>query len=207
MKEVKIYVLKNPETNKIHYVGRSVSPNVRYRQHIHLAKRSKHKDRKNAWICSLLTKNLKPLMEIIECVTQESAVEREMYWIKELKKTCDLKNDRDYVENNYLFSEESRKRMSDSHKGKKLTQEQKEKIGIASKGNKHKLGVKQSEEFKKKVSKIVLQYNKDGTFVKEWPSTKEVERCLGLKQGLISVTALGRKYRKTCGGYIWKYKK
>ena len=38
-REVKIYVLKNPITNNIHYVGRSFSPDVRYRIHIHLAKK------------------------------------------------------------------------------------------------------------------------------------------------------------------------
>lgn len=204
MKEVKIYVLKNPETNKIHYVGRSVSPNVRYRQHIHLAKRSKHKDRKSAWICSLLTKNLKPLMEIIECVTQESAVEREMYWIKELKKTCDLKNDRDYVENNYLFSEESRKRMSNSAKGNtskkgtKVSEEGKKRIGDA------KRGIKQSKECIKKKSKILLQYKKDGTFIKEWENSVIVSNKLKISQGNISSNALG--YRKSAGGYTWKFK-
>ena len=146
-------------------------------------------------------------MEIIESTRQEKAIEREMFWIKKLKETCDLKNDRDYIENNYLFSEESRKKMSESHKGKIgnnlgkiMSEEQKRKISESKKGFKH------SEDSKKKVSKIVFQYKKDGTFVKEWPSTKEVERVLGLKQSNISLTALGRKYRKTCGGFIWKYK-
>jgi len=201
---VKIYVLKNPETNEIKYVGRSVNPDGRYRVHIHLALRSKHKNKKDAWICSLLKQNLKPKMEIIEEVTNERVIEREKYWIEELRKTCDLKNARDYIENNYLFSEESRRKMSESHKGKKLTEEQKKKIGEKSRGNKRRLGCKNSEESKKIVSKIVLQFEKDETFVKEWPSTKRASIELKLSQGNISMVALG--YRKTCGGYIWKYK-
>ena len=206
-KEVKIYVLKNPETNQIHYVGRSVNPKGRYRVHIHLALKSKHKNIKDAWICSLLNKNTKPTLEIIESVNQSEAIEREKFWIEELRKTCDLKNSRDYIENTYLFSEESRKKMSESHKGKPSSRkgtttsnETKEKI------RKSKTGIKCLESTKIKLGKPVLQYDKNGKFIKEWNSTKEVERTLGLKQTLISSTALGRKYRKTCGGFIWKYK-
>jgi len=206
-KEVKIYVLKNPETNKIHYVGRSVNPNGRYRVHIHLALKSKHKNRKDAWICGLLNKNLRPTMEIIETVKQTEAIEREKFWIEEYRKTCDLKNSRDYIENNYLFSEETRKKMSESHKGKPSGKKgTTTSIEVKEKIRKSKTGIKCPESAKIKLGKPVLQYDKNGTFIKEWISTKEVERTLGLKQALISVTALGRKYRKTCGGFIWKYK-
>lgn len=203
---VKIYVLKNPITDDIHYVGRSINPNVRYRSHIHLAIKSKKKNKKDAWICSLISSNLKPKMEIIDSVLEKNAIENEMFWINELKKTCDLKNERDYVENGYLFSEETRKKMSEAAKrtcnrrGTITSEEGRRNIG------KGKLGTKQSSKQIEKKSKIVLQYEKNGTLVKEWPSTKEVERCLGIKQSLISSTALGRDNRKTCYGYIWKYK-
>lgn len=205
-KKVKIYVLINPETNKTHYVGRSVNPAGRYRVHIHLSRRSKRKNKKDAWICSLLNKGIKPQMKIIEEVINDKAIEREKFWIKELRKTCDLKNARDYIENNYLFSEESRKKMSESAKGNtckrgtKLSKETKKLIAESKKGFKH------SEESKKLTSKIVLQFEKDGTFVKEWPSTKRAAKELGLHQSLISLTALGRNNRKTTGGFIWKYK-
>jgi len=205
-REVKIYVLKNPITNEIHYVGRSLNPKVRYRMHIHLSKKSKHKNKKDAWICGLLNSNLKPSLEIIDITSEEDAIEKERYWIETLKKTCDLKNCRDFIENNYLFSEETRKKMSESAKrtcnrrGTKTSEEGKINIGNS------KRGTKQTKESIEKKSKIVLQYEKDGTFVKEWPSTKEASQGTGLAQPLISLTALGRGYRKTCGGYIWRYK-
>lgn len=205
-KEVKIYVLKNPETNEIHYVGRSVNPNGRYRVHIYLAKESKHKNKKDAWICSLLNKGLKPIMEIIDSVNAVDSIEKEKYWIEKYRETCDLKNSRDYIENDYLFSDESRKKMSDSHKGKNLTEEQKKKIGEKSRGNKYRLGIRPSDETLKKISKPILQYEKDGTFIKEWTSGAEAARELGLNQGLISSSALNIGYRKSHGGFVWKYK-
>ena len=54
-----------------------------------------------------------------------------------------------------------------------------------------------------KLSKKVLQYSLDGTFIKEWPSTMEVERSLGYGHSKIAGTCLGRT--RQAYGYIWKY--
>lgn len=75
--------------------------------------------------------------------------------------------------------------------GKHHTEENKMKI---SKANKN--GV---------LSKIVLQYTLEGEFVKEWPSTMEIKRQLGIEPTNISACCLG-KIRKT-HGFIWKYKR
>lgn len=50
----------------------------------------------------------------------------------------------------------------------------------------------------------VLQYSIDGQFIKEYPSMREAERQTGIKA--IWQVCIGKKYRKTAGGYIWKYK-
>ena len=68
---------------------------------------------------------------------------------------------------------------------------------------------KHSEESKKKIrenshSKQVLQYSKSGEFIAEYPSTQEAERQTGCYQSNICRCCMGK--RKTCGGYIWKYK-
>ena len=55
-----------------------------------------------------------------------------------------------------------------------------------------------------KTSKPVLQYTKDGKFVKEWKSTHDIERNLGYDHSLISACCRG-KY-KSAYGYVWKYK-
>ena len=56
-----------------------------------------------------------------------------------------------------------------------------------------------------KLSNKVYQFTLDGKFIKEWPSTNEVERQLGYGQGNISKCCL-EKY-KTAYGYKWSYKK
>ena len=56
----------------------------------------------------------------------------------------------------------------------------------------------------KKKSKIVLQLTTDGELVKEWCSIIEVQRKIGIQHGNIIACCNGR--RKSCGGFIWKYK-
>lgn len=201
---VKIYVLKNPQTNNIHYVGRTLNEKTRYRQHIFLAKHKKNKDKKSSWIISILNKGLKPIMEIIEEVTESNAIEREMYWIRELRKTCDLKNERDFIENGYIFSEEARKKMSDSQKGntnrrgKKLTKEQCYNMGNA---NRHR---KKTPAEKAKVSKPILQYDLDMNFIKEWSSAVEASIALNTRQSSISLVAQGK--RNSWYNFIFRFK-
>ena len=77
-------------------------------------------------------------------------------------------------------TEESKKKMSDSHKGKPM-----------------------SEEQKKKLSKIVLQFTLDGEFVREWKSTRECERN-GFNHQHVAACCNGKL--KTYKGFIWKYK-
>jgi hypothetical protein len=83
--------------------------------------------------------------------------------------------------------------------------------GIGSKGRKdtkkdsqRKEKFKHSEEWKKILSKSILQFDLDGKFISEYPSIKEAaEKTGGIKQNISS--NLTGKY-KTAGGFIWKYK-
>ena len=56
----------------------------------------------------------------------------------------------------------------------------------------------------KKSSIPILQFSKDGTFIKEWPSAKEAERQLGIARSSICLCLKGRL--KSAGGFIWRYK-
>ena len=56
----------------------------------------------------------------------------------------------------------------------------------------------------KKRSIPILQFTKDGTFVKEWPSLSEAYRQLGIAQPHICDCLKG--YRKSAGGFVWRYK-
>lgn len=55
-----------------------------------------------------------------------------------------------------------------------------------------------------KLSKLVLQFTKSGEFIREWPSTQEVERVLCYSRGNISMCCLGKQ--KSAYNYIWRYK-
>lgn len=55
--------------------------------------------------------------------------------------------------------------------------------------------------------KEILQYNLDGTFIREWKSTQEAKRILNLgtnTRDSISKTAKGKQ--KTSYGFLWRYK-
>ena len=55
----------------------------------------------------------------------------------------------------------------------------------------------------KKRSLPILQFTKDGELVKEWPSAREAERQLKISQSSICQCLKG--YRKSAGGFVWRY--
>jgi hypothetical protein len=65
-------------------------------------------------------------------------------------------------------------------------------------------GFKHSEEWKKVLSKPVLQFTLDGEFLGEYSSVKEASQKTGMIKQNISSNLRG-KY-KSAGGFIWKYK-
>lgn len=60
-----------------------------------------------------------------------------------------------------------------------------------------------NERAAKANSKPVLQYDKSGNLVKEWPSVSEVERQTGWFNTCISACCLGK--RKSAYGFVWRY--
>ena len=77
---VYIYTLTDPITEQVRYVGKTITPKRRYRQHLCCAKQFiSHSQR---WIQGLLDRDLKPVMQIIETTTRSQWRERERYWIK-----------------------------------------------------------------------------------------------------------------------------
>ena len=61
-----------------------------------------------------------------------------------------------------------------------------------------------SEEFKKKKRKPILQYTKDGKFIREWNSATTASKEVKIHQQNICHCCKGRT--KSSGGFIWKYK-
>lgn len=94
-KRFKIYVLKNPDTEDIRYVGMtSVDLMVRLERHITTFKQAKNrKNRVRVWIWELIPLGRVPIIELIEEVDEDVCDEREKYWIKFYRdQGCDLLN-------------------------------------------------------------------------------------------------------------------
>ena len=81
-------------------------------------------------------------------------------------------------------SEKTKKKISESRIGKHLSDDTKKKIS-------------------KSLSKPILQYTKDGEFIKEWIGAREAARFLGIYQSHISDCCKGK--RKSAGGFVWSY--
>lgn len=57
-----------------------------------------------------------------------------------------------------------------------------------------------------KLSKTVLQYDRNGNFIREWPSAREIERQLGFVNGNICKCCIGKPHYNTAYNFIWRYK-
>ena len=122
---------------------------------------------------------------------------------------------------NRTISEETRRKMSESKKGslnpnykKPMSEKMKEILRNVNKNNKRLVGRKLSKEttqkmslrqkgIKKKRSKQVYQYNKQGELIKIWDCVFYASKELG-----ISSTAIYNNLKlltKSSGGFVWKY--
>ena len=119
MKITYIYLLKDAEEN-IKYIGKSNNPSKRLVCHISEAKKNDKKSHKNNWINSLINKEQKPIMEIIEEVPLEGWEFWECYYISIFKELgCELTNGDKGGRGGNFFTEEQRKKQSERMKGKK----------------------------------------------------------------------------------------
>lgn len=145
-----IYTLNCPLTGDPKYIGQTYhSVKKRYSDHIN----SSDKTLKGSWIKSLLNKNEKPVLEIIDCVKKEDLNFWEMHYISLYNSWgFKLKNSTFGGGSKTTITDEYRKNLRESHLGKRLSDEQKRKIGLKAKGNKYRLGCKLSDEHKKKIS-------------------------------------------------------
>ncbi len=76
-----------------------------------------------------------------------------------------------------------------------------------------KIGVARDEQTKKKIKegtshswRPVLQFTKDGEFIKEWPNFASIRDELGFAHTNICACCQNRPKYKTAYGFIWKYK-
>ena len=165
---------------------------------------------------------------------KQEALKYEAFMIAMLGTVRNGYNTSSYGGTSYKRTDETKKKLSESHIGKHHSEESKKKISEALSGEKnpnfgkhlleeHKnkiseamsgeknpnFGKHHSEESKKKISESkgvngIIQYSKDGKFIAEYPSIMEAERQTGCNNSHIGSCCKGE--RKSAGGFIWKYK-
>lgn len=226
MKIVKIYKLIDPTSLEVRYVGKTEKTlKHRLSMHITTSIKNKNKTHKEAWITGLSLTGLRPIIELIEEVSFEDWQEKEIYWITQfenLTNTCSGGiggTGRIYSESERLQRSITMKKLIDegkidyteralkisqSHKGKVLSEVTKEKLRQCN------LGKKQSREQKLKTARKVVRIDKEGNKV-VFDSLAEASIALGALcqkdirtfRGNICTVCKGNL--KSYKGYKWQY--
>ena len=104
-------------------------------------------------------------------------------------------------------SPETRTLWSEQRKGRKISNEHKEKISNTMKGKPMREDIysKGVAIVKILLAKPVIQLDMNGEFIKEFPSIKEAARSVGIKSDR-DIIRCCRGERKSRAGYRWKYK-
>jgi group I intron endonuclease len=149
---IKIYVLKEPDTLKVRYVGiTSKTLKQRLRKHLDNIFYTKHNLHLCNWFLKYYNNNQLPIIELIEECSKENWQEREKYWITQFN---DLLNSTEggegifgfhhsketvekirKIKTGILQSEKTKFKRSKSLKGRIITQKHRDKIGNSNKGN------------------------------------------------------------------------
>jgi group I intron endonuclease len=141
--------------------------------------------------------------EIIEECTLEQLNEREIYWIDRFNCIEEGLNLKQGGEGGNHHPETILKM-----RNTKLNKKQPWSIPQATIMGKANKGKIRTEEFKNNIrlnnSKPILQYDKQGNFIKEWECGFDAARFLGKQNSAISECCNGK--RKIAYGYIWKFK-
>lgn len=207
------------------YVGQTVNPEGRFNCHID---RAINKNDKTYFYNSIRKYGLE---NFVYCVLEENVLRenlnmREMDWIEEFDSFYsgynltlggdgskgfimpdETKKKLSNFHKGKHLSDETKKKLSNILKGKPLSEEHKKKISEANKGKTFSIETKKklSESHKGKISpnrKKVSQYDLNGNYIQTYNSVtdaiKENPKCSN-----ISRVCIGE--RKQAGGFIWKY--
>lgn len=179
-----IYKITNILNGKF-YIGSSSNILKRWEKHIKFLRKNKHHSRhlQNAW--NLYgEKNF--IFEILEEIPIIFLLEREQYYLNSLQSfkpeigynICSVAGSTFGIK----YSNEARKKISLSLKGKKQSKERMEKYPLLP----------------------ILQYTTNKDFIKEWRSITSASKELNIAKASIIRSCKGK--RKSAGNFIWEYK-
>lgn len=123
MQTVNLYVLCEPDTGEIRYVGMSKNPVDRLSRHVKEAQRG-HSTHRKSWIRGLLSRGLRPRLELLFEIPELLWQEYERAYIRIFRDAgCRLVNGTDGGEGVVNPSPETRRKRNSSNTGKKRTKE------------------------------------------------------------------------------------
>lgn len=127
-----IYTLSDPITNQVRYVGKTMNLSSRYNHHLCTPKKANYYNKN--WIKSLKSKNLLPIMEVVEeFLDEKECLMNEIYWISQFKtwgfKLTNL-TEGGLGCTGIKCSEETKNKLSKIKTGSKFSKEQKDKLSI-----------------------------------------------------------------------------
>lgn len=220
MTTIGIYKVTSP-SNRV-YIGQSVNIERRLKRYKSLSIKTKKQTK--LWRSLIKHGCENHIYEILEVCKEDELNERERYW-QEFYDSVDNGLNCHYTktkDKSGKVSLETLKRMSEAQLGnknwlgKKHTKEAKEKIRKAATGRKYSEEVNKSKGRKGSTpplkgvfgekhpcAKPIIQYKKDGTFVKKWGSLSDAAKFLNAGQSNISSCC---NYRlKSAYGYVWRF--
>lgn len=204
--EFKIYVLIDPRTNEIRYVGRTLQKlNNRLKQHL----RAKDKSHRVNWIKSLTLLEICPEIKLIDVAcTWNDCLLLEQYYINKYKLSCNLTNMTDGGDGSMGFthSDETKHKMSKFAKVRFTDAQEREKLKISNTKAWNKLSENDKDDIKYKKQpnmRTIAQYDMDNNLITIFRSLREIERKLGYFRA--NITPCLRGIAKQGYGYIWKY--
>jgi hypothetical protein len=167
-RQIKIYCLKNPISNEIRYIGKTIrSLEIRLKEHIHHANsNNKKKYRVHFWIKSL--NGIKPNIELLEICNENDWEEREKFYISKYNNLTNLALGGKSI-HGYALSNEHKLKISIANKGKEVSKEAKEKM------RKSRLNVQMSETWKNNISKGLMGRKRNNN------------ECLNISKGLLKL--------------------
>jgi predicted GIY-YIG superfamily endonuclease len=208
-----IYLLKDPISKEVVWIGETSKPKQRYNQHCWGT--AEDSEEKKAWLQSLKNLRMKPLFEIVDTAynKREALIKENNLIVHHIKKGCKLfnlinsKTVKQYDMNGRLIGE-----FANCVIASEIT-------GISARTDRYSAGNYQwsYDEFNpelvckkalsKKVNcKPVLQIDKSGNIINEFEGVRIAFVQTGIDHRSISQVAAGSNVRKTAGGFKWQYK-
>lgn len=118
-----IYVLIDPRTHEVRYVGKARDPLIRWKGHLKPERRRDTETHRAKWIAQLRRQGYTPVLEVVQTLREEDAYDAERYWISYYRGLgCALTNGTDGGPGGVTTQ------------GRRMTPEHREKISTALRG-------------------------------------------------------------------------